>query len=177
MKKIVLLGYMGCGKSTIAKLLASDVQIPYLDLDEIIEKRCNCSITELFRQKGEVYFRKLEHQIFKELIQNPESFVLSLGGGAPCYANNHEMLLDDGVISIYLQASIDTLYNRLLLGKTNRPLVADTSPDEMKEFIAKHLFERSYFYNHAKHKVIVDDKSKTEVVNEIRSLIDVATSI
>ena len=171
MKKIILLGYMGCGKSTIEKLLAKTTSISYLDLDEIIEKQENSSVKKLFSDKGEIYFRKLEHQILSELIHNHDSFILSLGGGTPCYFNNHELLKDNNVISIYLNASVTTLYNRLLHSNEQRPLIADKNPEEMKEFIAKNLFDRSYYYNQAQYKIIVDAKSVEEIISEIKVIL------
>jgi shikimate kinase len=171
MKKIILLGYMGCGKSTIAKLLANSTSISYLDLDEIIEKHENSSIKKIFSEKGEIYFRKLEHQIFANLIQNQDSFILSLGGGTPCYSNNHEFLKSKGVISIYLSASIATLYERLLNPNTERPLIANKNPEEIMEFIAKNLFDRSYFYNQAQYKINVDGKSPEEIISEIETIL------
>lgn len=171
MKKIILLGYMGCGKSTIAKILADKLNLPCLDLDEIIEKRTNSSVNKLFSEKGELYFRKLEHEMFSELMKNPDSFVLSLGGGTPCYANNHELLKGENVFSIYLNGSIATLYRRLKNENENRPLIAQKSEEEMKEFIAKNLFDRSYFYNQAQYKVNIDEKSVGELVSEIEMLL------
>jgi shikimate kinase len=171
MKKIILLGYMGCGKSTIAKLLATKVGLPHLDLDEIIEKRENATIKKLFSNKGELYFRKVEHEILSDLMNNQESFVLSLGGGTPCYANNHEVVKGKNRESIYLSASIDTVYDRLHNENENRPLIANKSEDEMKEFIAKNLFDRSYYYNQAKYKVTIDNKSVGEIVSEIEKLL------
>jgi shikimate kinase len=171
MKKIILLGYMGCGKSTIANTLSGLIQIPYVDLDEYIEKKTNLTINQIFENHGEIYFRKLEHTFFAELLHLPEQLIIGLGGGTPCYANNHELLKGDEVLSIYLKASIDTLFNRLASNKSKRPLIADKSDDEMKEFIAKHLFDRSYYYNHAQYKVSVDDKSIEETVNDILNLL------
>jgi len=171
MKKIILLGYMGCGKSTIAKLLANKLNLPYLDLDEIIENRTNSSVNKLFSEKGELYFRKLEHEIFSEFMKNPDSFVLSLGGGTPCYANNHELLKGENVFSIYLSGSIATLYGRLKNENENRPLIANKSEEEMKEFIAKNLFDRSYYYNQAQYKVTIDEKTVVEIVAEIEMLL------
>jgi len=167
MAKIILLGYMGSGKSTIAKSLAEKTQMQLFDLDKIIEDRTNLSIKSIFETKGEVYFRKLEHEIFKELIASDESSIISLGGGTPCYANNHEMLNGDGIASFYLKGSIETLYERLVSTKENRPLIADQSEDEMKEYIAKHLFDRSFYYNQATHKVAIDEKSIEDVVKDI----------
>ena len=171
MKKIILLGYMGCVKSTIAKLLAEKVSLPYLDLDEIIEKRENAAVKNIFSEKGEIYFRKLEHDIFSDLMKNQDSFVLSLGGGTPCYANNHELLKGENVFSIYLNGSIPTLYERLINEKENRPLIADKSEKELKEYIAKNLFDRSYYYNQAQFKVLIDGKSAKEITNEIELLL------
>lgn len=162
---------MGCGKSTIAENLSKITEIPFLDLDKVIENKANLSITGIFEQFGEVYFRKLEHQIFVELLEDPKQMIIGLGGGTPCYANNHELLSGEGVISIYLKASIDTLFNRLSPNKSKRPLIAEMNDEELKEFIAKHLFDRSYYYNHAKYKSVVDGKNIDETVRDILNLL------
>ncbi|MDN3672235.1 shikimate kinase [Flavobacterium branchiarum] len=167
MKKIVLLGYMGCGKSTIAQKLSKIVEIPFLDLDKCIENKVDLTINEIFETHGEIYFRKLEHETFVELLQSPEEMIIGLGGGTPCYANNHELLNKEGVLSVYLKASIDTLYGRLLNNKSKRPLIADKNEAEMREFIATHLFERSFYYNQAKYKVSVDERTIEETVSDI----------
>lgn len=171
MKKIILLGYMGCGKSTIANRLSKTTHIPFVDLDKIIEEKTNSSINQIFEQHGEIYFRKLEHDVFVELLNAPENIIIGLGGGTPCYANNHELLKGDNVLSIYLKASIETLFERLAANKSKRPLIADKNDDEMKEFIAKHLFDRSFYYNHAQHKVVVDGKTVEETVAEILDIL------
>ncbi|MFV8466611.1 shikimate kinase [Flavobacterium sp. LB1P62] len=171
MKKIILLGYMGCGKSTIANKLSKNIEIPFVDLDKKIEEKVNLSINDIFEKHGEIYFRKLEHEVFIELLNSPENLIIGLGGGTPCYANNHELLKGDSVVSVYLKASIETLFDRLAHNKTKRPLIADKSDEEMKEFIAKHLFDRSFYYNHAQHKVIVDDKTIDETVMDIVAIL------
>ncbi|HEY1194948.1 shikimate kinase [Flavobacterium sp.] len=171
MKKIVLLGYMGCGKSTIAQNLSKITNIPFLDLDKIIEERAKMSINEIFEKHGEIYFRKLEHEMFVELLQSDENNIIGLGGGTPGYANNHELLKGENVDSIYLKASIDTLYNRLIHNKSKRPLIANMNEEEMREFIAKHLFDRSFYYNQAQHKVVVDDTSVEETVQDILKIL------
>ncbi len=89
MRKIVLLGYMGCGKSTIANILSKTTNIPFVDLDKIIEEKTNLSINQVFEKYGEIYFRKLEHDVFVELLNSPDNAIIGLGGGTPCYANNH----------------------------------------------------------------------------------------
>lgn len=162
---------MGCGKSTIANKLSGMINIPYVDLDEYIENKAKMSIKEIFENKGEIHFRKLEHTYFLELLNSPDKIIIGLGGGTPCYANNHELLIGEGIVSVYLKASIDTLFNRLVANKSKRPLIADKNDEEMKEFIAKHLFDRSFYYNHAQHKVNVDGKTIEETVNDILNLL------
>ncbi|MCG2610459.1 AAA family ATPase [Flavobacterium sp. SM15] len=167
MKKIILVGYMGSGKTTIGKLLAEKTEIPFFDLDAIIEKNTQKTISQLFTDEGEIKFRKLEHQTLKTFLEKHETFVLSLGGGTPCYANNHEVLLPGNVFSFYLKASIKKIVERVASEKKHRPLLANKSDAELEDFIAKHLFERSYFYHQAKVVIDVDDKSPQVITEEI----------
>jgi shikimate kinase len=169
--KIVLLGYMGSGKTIIAKNLSEKLGIYVHDLDDIVEKKENATIESIFLNKGELYFRKLENQLFQEIMRNDENFVLSLGGGTPCYFDNHLLLQSENVISFYLKASIETLSERLFLEKEKRPLISHLNTTEIKEFIAKHLFERSFFYYHASNVIIVDHKSVAEIVDEIMAVL------
>ncbi len=162
---------MGSGKSTIATFLSEKLQLPCFDLDQHIEEKERMTISSLFETKGEIYFRKVEHQVFKEMMHLTESFVLSLGGGTPCYANNHLYLKGDGIVSIYLKTSIDQLFLRLKGEKNPRPLLGDKSDEELKDFIAQHLFERSYFYNQSKYSINTDMKSPKEIVSEIENLL------
>ncbi|MEC4048819.1 shikimate kinase [Flavobacterium sp. SUN046] len=171
MKNVVLVGYMGCGKTTVAKILSERLKIKRVDLDQLIEIYSGLSIEKLFLDKGELYFRKLEHQLFLDQIDNLEPKVLSTGGGTPCYFDHHKLLQTDKVVSIYLKASLNTLVNRLKFGKKKRPLIANKTDDELKEFIAKHLFERNYYYNQASFVVEVDGKSLQEIVAEISYLL------
>lgn len=168
MVKIVLVGYMGSGKTEIGKILARKLNLSFYDLDNLIEKEEGKSISEIFNSEGEIYFRMKEHKIFKNQMEKNESFVLSLGGGTPCYANNHLILKNDNVDSIYLKASVRTLTERLKIGKKKRPLIAGLDESELSEFIAKHLFDRSFYYNNCKRIIIVDDKSPSDVVEEIQ---------
>lgn len=171
MKKVILIGYMGSGKSIIAEELSKACAVEYVELDNLIEENTTKSISELFETKGALFFRKLENKLFKEVISNPKNVIISTGGGTPCYFDNHKLLNDEQVISIYLKASVDTLYHRLLSQKAHRPVVANLSNEDMKEFIAKHIFERSYFYNHAQHTISVDDKTVGQIVTEIKTLL------
>jgi shikimate kinase len=169
--KVFLIGYMGSGKSTIAKALSEITRIPAFDLDQAIENRAGKSISEIFNEKGELQFRLLEHTVLKEMIDKPEAMILSWGGGTPCYANNHEFLSAENTKSIYLSASISTLFDRLKNQKEFRPLLANKTEDELKEYIAKNLFDRSYFYNQANFKINCDNKSIQEIVEEILKIL------
>ncbi|MES2410525.1 MAG: shikimate kinase [Bacteroidota bacterium] len=172
MKKVILIGYMTAGKTTIAQLLSEKIDLKYVDLDSLIEKKTNSSVGELFKLKGEIYFRRVEHELFKEILSSNENLIISTGGGTPCYSGNHLLLNGENCISIYLKASLPVILQRLNLEKNTRPLVASQSEEELKEFVAKHLFERSYFYNQATFKVDVDDKKPEEIVEEILQLLN-----
>ncbi|WP_299121190.1 shikimate kinase [uncultured Tenacibaculum sp.] len=171
--KIVLLGYMASGKSTIGRLYAKKMGISFIDLDDYIEEKEQKSISEIFETKGEIYFRKQEHFYLKELLALDASFILALGGGTPCYAGNMDLLLaDTNVKTVYMQTSINTIVERLKNERNKRPLVARLSEEELPEYIAKHLFERSYFYNKATMKLKIDDKKEETLLTELEEYVN-----
>lgn len=172
MRKIILVGYMAVGKSTIGKMVAEKKQIKWLDLDQIIEKNTNLSVAAIFKEKGEIFFRKQENLEFKKLLESDDSLVISTGGGTPCYSNNHLLLNGENVISVYLKASIEELYERLSNNNVDRPLIANQSAEQLKEFIAKNLFDRSYYYNQATYKVDTGGKTPEAIVNEVLALLN-----
>ena len=165
--KIVLLGYMASGKSSIGKRLSKKLSMSFLDLDDYIIEQENMSISEIFKQKGEVYFRLIENKYLKEILAKDEKFILALGGGTPCYANNMEDINKGDTLSIYLQGSTANMIERLIRKKAKRPLIASLGDDKIPEFVAKHLFERRPFYEQAKMTVKIDDKTKKEVALEL----------
>ncbi|SEB47686.1 shikimate kinase [Tenacibaculum sp. MAR_2009_124] len=170
--KVILLGYMASGKSFIGKILAKNMQLPFIDLDNYIEEKENLTIPQIFNSKGEIYFRTIENKYLKELLTNSDDYVLSLGGGTPCYANNMEIIdKADNTISFYLKASISTIVNRLRDEKDKRPLVASLKNEDLLEFVAKHLFERNTFYSSASNTVHIDNKEGEVIVDEINSLL------
>lgn len=171
MAKIVLCGYMGCGKTTIAKHLSVAAGLSYFDLDEVIEKEAGKTTPEIFEQEGEIKFRKLEHIAFKKVLETEGDCILSLGGGTPCYANNHLLLQLPGVTSIYLKTGIQELITRISSQHNTRPLLNGLKGQELQEFVAKHLFDRSYYYHQAKHVVVTDGKTPELIVNQIISLL------
>ena len=158
---------MGSGKSTIGRNLASKIQLPFIDLDDYIKEKERKRISTIFKEKGEIYFRKVEHQYLKEILNFNESFVLSLGGGTPCYANNMHLIKNSDAVSFYLQSSVKSLVKRLLKRKSKRPLIAALEDDKIAEFVAKHLFERRPFYEEADFTIKTDDTSRSEIVSEL----------
>ncbi len=172
--KIILLGYMGSGKSSVGRSLAEKLNKKFLDLDEEIVSAENKSISAIFEDSGEIYFRKSENAVLKQLLQSEESFILSLGGGTPCYANNLEMILQaQKVRSVYLKTSLGELRDRLWQERTSRPLISHLeSKEALEDFIRKHLFERTYYYNQSEITVTTDDKSIEEIASEILSLLN-----
>ena len=165
---LFLVGYMGSGKSVIGKKLARILEYNYIDLDSYIEEKENTSIKVIFETKGEIYFRKIESLYLKELV-GIKNTVVSLGGGTPCYGNNNNLILEsENSLSIYLKASIQTLSDRLFEEKSKRPLIAHLeTKNELSEFIGKHVFERSPFYENSTTIIKTDGLSEDEVVDHL----------
>lgn len=166
---IVLIGYMASGKSSIGKRLAKKLNYRFTDLDDFIEEKENMSVTQIFKNKGEVYFRNQEARYLKELLNNNENTILAVGGGTPCYSGNMDCILNTkNVKSVYLKASLPALAKKLMEKKAKRPLIAHIETlEEMTEFIGKHLFERSPFYEQAEMHISIDGKTKDEVTDEL----------
>ena len=169
--KIVLLGYMASGKSTIGREISKKLDMKFIDLDHYVSKRENSSISEIFKVKGEIYFRRIESLYLSEILNSKGNFILSLGGGTPCYSNNMELILNSEASSIYIKTSIKTIVSRLTAEKSKRPLVADLENDKLTEFVAKHLFERRFFYEQATITMNTEDKSAKEITTELRILL------
>ena len=129
------------------------------------------SPVEIFKSKGEIYFRKMERHYLKEVLKEEKKLILSIGGGTPCYYDSMDYINNiDGVTTVYLNTSVKELSKRLFEAESDRPLLQHlNSMEEFQEFVGKHLFERSVFYNKAHHAVSTDGKSIEEVVTEIKS--------
>ncbi|TDT50439.1 shikimate kinase [Maribacter spongiicola] len=165
--KIVLLGYMGSGKSTVGRIVANHLNIKFLDLDDYIEEGEAMSIASIFETKGEIYFRKKEIEYLNKVFSNKDSFVLSLGGGTPCFGTNMALINEKTANSFYLNVGINELTDRLMKEKSHRPMISHLEDDKLTEFIGMHLFERSYFYNQAHQKVKINNNTPTEIAEMI----------
>lgn len=173
MNTVFLLGYMGCGKSILGKALASQVNISFLDLDKKIEDYEKKPVHEIFELKGELYFRQIERKILLDIIGSSIPKIVSLGGGAPCYFTNMTDIVNSTHQSIYFKSSIDNLVDKLHDKNHKRPLISHLKNKiDLREFISKHLFERSFFYEKAEIKINVDNKSIPEIIGEILLSLD-----
>jgi shikimate kinase len=169
---VILMGYMGSGKSTIGKELATMLNYSFIDLDDYIIDKEKASVSHIFKTKGEIYFRKKETEYLKELTSSSENLVLALGGGTPCYGKNIDLLThnnnNNNVELFYLKLSIPLLTKRLFEERQKRPLISHLNSEaELMEFIGKHLFERIQYYNQAEYTINTDNKSQQDVLEAI----------
>ena len=172
-KKIILLGYMGSGKTSVGNLLNKKINYEFSDLDKFIENKNKLSITSIFKTKGEIYFRNEERNALEELINDDTPMIISLGGGTPCYHNTMEYLNSfDQVKTFYLKTGTISLTKRLKSEKNIRPLISHLkNSKEIEEFVGKHLFERNVFYSKSDFKINTDGKSIEEITSELQSLL------
>ena len=157
---------MGSGKTLVSKELNILNNLKIFDLDTEISKQNNRSITEIFKEKGEIFFRKTEKEVLEKILSSEKNIILSLGGGTPCYYNNIDRI-NEKTISVFLKTNVKTLAQRLSSEKDKRPLIQNISNEDLPEFIAKHLFERNPFYNQAKITINTDNLSAREIAEEI----------
>lgn len=163
---IALVGLPGSGKSTIGKSLALQLNVPFLDLDTILEDSFGMRITEFFAQKGEDEFRKQEALALQKVIEgNIGSYILATGGGTPCFGNNLK-LLKQYTLTVYLKASWSELANRLH-HDSQRPLLQELNKGSLTAALKQKFEWRLPFYEQA--NVIVDNtKEPQELLQEIK---------
>lgn len=173
--RIILIGYMGSGKTTVGRALAKALNMPFYDLDWYIESRMRKTVAQIFAEKGEEGFRKIEHNMLHEVAEF-EDVVISCGGGTPCFFDNMEYLNGQGDV-VYLKADPQVLYKHLLMGKGNRPLLKGKTPEELIGFITEQLKMREEFYGKAKHILdvnLMDSSDKIQIsVEKIREILGI----
>lgn len=158
--KVFLVGFMGCGKSTLGKKLARKLNKEFIDLDDFIEEQEKLTINEIFEQVGEAGFRALENKWLKFVSQKYDNAVISCGGGTPCFNGNMNFMLEKGKV-VYIQLPPKVLCDRLTNERQKRPLIAKLSDNELLEFIKTKLSERSPYY--LQSSILFDPLGETEV--------------
>jgi shikimate kinase len=173
MRRIIIIGYMGAGKTTVGKALSKELDMPFYDLDWYIESRMRKTVKEIFDERGEEGFRLIEHNMLHEVAEF-EDVIISCGGGAPCFYDNIDYMNQQGD-TVYLKATPEVLYGHLKMGKSVRPLLLNKTPDEVKEFINEQLQVRAPFYNKAKYTLdvnLMDNYEKIRIsVTKLRELL------
>ena len=149
MRRIILVGYMGSGKTTVGKALSKETGLMFYDLDWYIESRMRKSVSQIFAEKGEEGFRKIEYNMLHEVAEF-EDVIISCGGGTPCFFDNMDYLNQQGDV-VYLKATPEVLYKHLLMAKVERPLLKGKTADELIAYITGHLKEREPYYQKAKY--------------------------
>ncbi len=171
MAKIFLTGYMGSGKSSSGKTLASQLGYKFIDLDKFIEQEYKMTIPEIFSSKGEKEFRAMEHNALKKVIEM-ENIVVACGGGTPCYYSNMELMNNNGT-TVYLKMSADSLVNRLLNAKEKRPLIVNKDEKQLREFVTRQLEKREDTYHQAQFTVKAKDLNVEELASFVKEQVGV----
>lgn len=146
-----LIGFMGCGKTTLCKALHQTTGIPVADLDELIEQRAGCSIREYWDRHGEPAFRELEKDTLRRVADTEGDLIVACGGGTPCFGDNMEIMNNNGR-TIWLDASLDVLFSRLKMAREQRPLIASMDDEGLRLYISRETLRRHPFYSRAHHR-------------------------
>ncbi|MBO4462785.1 MAG: shikimate kinase [Prevotella sp.] len=163
-KRIILIGYMGAGKTTVGRALAKELGLDFYDLDWYIENRRRKKIPQIFSEEGEEGFRRIEYNMLHEVAEF-ENVVLSCGGGTPCFFDNIDYMNQQAKV-VYLRCSPEVLHAHLLMGKTERPLLKGKSSEELVSFIKEQLNVREPFYNKAHYQLdvsLMDNYDKIKI--------------
>jgi shikimate kinase len=163
MNNIVLIGFMGCGKTSVGKQLAQRLGYHFTDTDQHIEESCNRTVKSIFAKEGEAYFRDLETSTIKDFLGKLDQTVLSVGGGLPIKPGNAELLQQLGQV-VFLKASRDTILKRLS-GDSTRPLLSGDDPAEKLDTLFKF---RAPVYERTAHLAVnTDGRSFDDIIDEI----------
>ncbi len=167
MLRIILIGYMGAGKTTIGRALAKELGVQFYDLDWYIESRRHKTVAQLFAEVGEEGFRQIEHNMLHEVAEF-EDVIISCGGGTPCFFDNMEYMNAQGQ-TVYLKATPEVLVEHLRMARTERPLLKGKSPEELNTFIEEQLGAREAYYNKARY---IFDVSLMDNYEKIKNTIE-----
>ncbi len=162
--RIYLIGYMGCGKTTLGRKLAATLKLTFIDLDIFLEEKYFRTIPQIFEEEGEAEFRRKEQNVLHE-VSTFDDVIVATGGGAPCFFDNMEVMNNTG-FCIFLDVDTDSLVNRLIHAKTERPIIKGKSPDELHHFIDEMMLKRRPFYEKARY-ILKGSEIKPDQVIEL----------
>jgi len=175
-KHVFLTGYMGSGKTTIGLLLSKHLSLPFIDLDNEVEEDEKMAISEIFKKKGEDYFRNKESNMLKKIIKNNDAAVIALGGGSISDSNNLNAVKIDGLL-IYLETSASTIVERIKNEAAERPLLAQyTTDDAFLNFIEHHLNSRLINYQKADITIDTNGKNRDQILSELIAIVNSNTN-
>lgn len=164
---LILVGYAGSGKSSLAKRLSKALGVGYVDTDTLVEQSVGATVADIFHYEGEEYFRRAERGVLESLVAEGYNGIVATGGGLPTWRDNMERLNGMGT-TIYLQRSPEQILSRLsAYGREKRPMFRGKSDEELLQFMRVHIAEREPYY--AKANVVVDCNTMSDeaVVNYI----------
>ncbi len=167
--KIFLLGFMGSGKSTTGKKLASHLKWSFIDLDKMIENMTGMKIRDIFSEKGEAFFRQTESEALQRM-ESESNAVISTGGGTPCFGNNMDFMIRTG-LTVYIRLTPATLKSRLADSSDHRPLLKDIDKEDLEEYIAGKLSDREKWYSRAEVIVDGDNTDFSALYSSVKKLI------
>ena len=166
--RIFLIGFMWSGKTHWGKQLATQLKIPFFDLDDVISSKENKTIAEIFAHAGEEAFRVKEREVLESLIDENASMVVSCGGGTPCFFNNIERMKKYGVV-IWLNTHVEVLVQRLIKEKEKRPLIKNVHDADLRSYIVRKLNERRMYYEQA--HVVIDKEDSISITEFIQTVL------
>jgi shikimate kinase len=165
--RIFLIGFMGSGKSTMGRALASELDLTFIDLDSFLEEKYFKTIPQIFAEEGEESFRRKERKVLEEVCSF-DNVILATGGGAPCFFDNMKLINKSG-FCVFLDVDVTSLVNRLIHAKTERPLIKGKSPEELHEFIEGLLAKRRPFYEKARYILTGSEITANQVISLLKN--------
>ncbi len=165
--RIFLIGFMGCGKSTVGRPLALALNLTFIDLDSFLEEKYFRTIPQIFAEEGEDGFRRKERKVLEE-VSSFDDVIVATGGGAPCFFDNMDLMNNSG-LCIFLDVAVNSLVSRLMHAKTERPLIMGKSIEELRGYIEELMQKRRPFYEKSRYILKGSEISPEQIIELVKS--------